>query len=614
MRSLSRFETACLVLVVGGIAARLTIFVYDAVFFDEASYVQMGASLARFGEFLRPWEDPVGYARHFPPLFPALLAGLFSVFGVSLTVAEFGTFLGALFFVGVVFACTNDLFGRTKAFAATALAITFPPLIAQDLFIHSESLVAAFFGLTIWAILKSIDKPAFIVLAGVFAALSYLTKASIGPFFILAAMGGFAWRFYFVRWRVFADKYYIAAGIIFASTVALWSWRNVTRFGWPNWETQPHATEAFVYLFTQSAWPVIIFQEILWSGVILGAIALPWWREIRASASDIRSQKTSALWLSVVTASVVAVLFVSAFFALENYPRVTTVTNVRYLITPIVPLFWLAMKGLEFPAEAPVTRPTTGAELVRRHRILVGVGVGILAIALALNPTMNVVSIGRIVALIGLILAGGIILAVSTLSLWTASPMKDKSGATSWRAVADGAAGRRAAAGMVILVGGILLGVFVWLGSLALTIPAAAQAFVNTPRQRVVIVAVLFLSAGLAGLEQRTAVDEIAAAVNAAAPSDATLTLGAGLIPEAIYPFLREDVKLKPGAENPDVTVILSEKVPEPPPGYHQVADLPITFAPGPGTWLGMKIETALNLDRPLPGGHALVYARNATS
>src|SRR5207247_2887141 len=82
---------------------------------------------------------------------------------------------------------------------------------------YAENLITLLFVVTVAAILKSLDRPRWILVAGVAAGLAYLTKSSVGPFFLVAGLAGFSWRFRFVRWAVFRDRAYLAAIGIFGA-------------------------------------------------------------------------------------------------------------------------------------------------------------------------------------------------------------------------------------------------------------------------------------------------------------------------------------------------------------------------------------------------------------
>src|SRR6267143_1686047 len=68
------------------------------------------------------------------------------------------------------------------------------------------------------------------MLAGIFAGITYLTKGVMGWFFIVGGLAGLAWRFYYMRWKVFSDRYYLVAIGIFGAFVGFWSARNLALF------------------------------------------------------------------------------------------------------------------------------------------------------------------------------------------------------------------------------------------------------------------------------------------------------------------------------------------------------------------------------------------------
>src|SRR5207249_2886917 len=93
------------------------------------------------------------------------------------------------------------------------------------------------FTLTLLGILKSLQSEPYILVAGLGAGLAYLTRSSIGPFFVVAGLAGLAWRFHYQKWRALANGWYLGAIALFAAPVLWWANRNVTTFGgYPAWE------------------------------------------------------------------------------------------------------------------------------------------------------------------------------------------------------------------------------------------------------------------------------------------------------------------------------------------------------------------------------------------
>src|SRR5581483_9000275 len=247
--------------------------------------------------------------QHFPPLFPAFVALFFLPSGPSLAALKAANLAAALLFVLVAFLATRDLYGRAKGLAVAAIAACCPILVGFDALGLGETLVATVFALTIWAIVKSLDAPRFILFAGLFAGLGYLAKASMGPFVLLAAGAGLAWRVSYVGWGVLRDKLYLAAGGLFALVVAPWIARNVLRHGNP--DTQPYATDALRSLFANEPWPLLLASSLAACALVIALLALPFLPGVRASWRKLRDPRVSALWMAVATPTLVAVLLIA---------------------------------------------------------------------------------------------------------------------------------------------------------------------------------------------------------------------------------------------------------------------------------------------------------------
>ncbi len=94
----------------------------------------------------------------------------------------------SLALIAVVFATTADLLGRRKAWIAAAFVALEPMLFITSLIGYSETLVTLLFVLTAWAAVKGIKRLPYVALAGFFAGLGFLAKASIGPVFVIALL------------------------------------------------------------------------------------------------------------------------------------------------------------------------------------------------------------------------------------------------------------------------------------------------------------------------------------------------------------------------------------------------------------------------------------------
>lgn len=264
-RATGRKERLLIALAVVGVVLRIATLWRGEVLWDGAVYAYMGWSFSETGEFVLPLassmfaEDAPLYYRHFPPLYPAYLAVFYTLAGFSLEVTKTAAIAASLLLLAVAYLTTRDLFGRRKALYALALVALDPIYLAGTWMTYSESLVGILFVLTMWAILKSLRRESYILLAGLFAGLGFLARSHIGYFFAIAGIAGIAWRFYHVRWRFLRDGWYLAAIGLFVGIVGAWSYRNVLRYGWPHWETSWYVSYAY-----ETASPIPISSPSRW--------------------------------------------------------------------------------------------------------------------------------------------------------------------------------------------------------------------------------------------------------------------------------------------------------------------------------------------------------------
>lgn len=316
---------------------------------DVAWYATMGRSLLATGEFFDPATG--SFTHHYPPLWPILLAVGTALAGDAIAVSKVLGLLTGLGMVATVGGLTCHLYGRQAGLLAAAVFAALPALMHYDALGYPESLLVALYAVTLWAIVMSLRRPHFILLAGLTAGLAYLTKASVGPFFLLAAMGGLAWRLHHRRLAVLRDHWYLAAGAIFASMVLAWTWRNVSRFGLGGWETQPYATESLKAAFAQPDWFFVLLLKLLFATLLLAAFTMPWWGRLRRPVREVlRDEEASALWLAAVMPALIAVFFMLAFKYAEGRPTWDP-DDARYLLVCLVPLLWLALDPRRKPEE-----------------------------------------------------------------------------------------------------------------------------------------------------------------------------------------------------------------------------------------------------------------------
>lgn len=359
-------------IVVGVLARIVAVFTMDLQW-DGATYTAMGHAWAERGTFLMPWGTLVSdtytpqYSHHYPPLWPVWLGVHYKLLGFGAWQTHLAALVMSLLALVVVYLLTRDLYGPAAALGTTAALAVEPHLVWVTGTGFAENLVLLLFALTLWGVVRSLDRPAFVLVAGAAAGLAYLTRSSMGPFFIIAGLGGLAWRLVHRRWRVFTDVAYMAAAALFLTAVAWWAWRNMDLHGvWP-WESSAyvarvldHATTVPAMLLAAWAYKLPFFAFLLAPFVL---ILLP---GIREGWRDVRREHESALWLAVGLVALLGWLL-SGFFWTWERTSLFWSDNRRYLVIATLPLLWIALRPREGDTERPdrdtgaTTRPDTDA-------------------------------------------------------------------------------------------------------------------------------------------------------------------------------------------------------------------------------------------------------------
>lgn len=381
-----------LALLVAGVLLRIAAPFAMDVWEDGGEYAAMGHALAARGDLWLPsGEDRVpggstgepGHSRHYPPAWPAVLAAGYAVLGFGLWQTKVVALATALVAIAVAYACTRDLYGPDKALIVGALVAVEDQLLWATGRGYSENLVLVFFTLTLWAIVRSLKDERFVLLAGLFAGLAYLTRASMGPFFLVAGIGGFAWRLRHRGWRGVASPWYLGAAGLFAAMVLAWAARNQALHGSPT--TSLHMSTATAHaLANPGALLVGLGAKLLLFSAFAAVFVLPLGRELRAAARRAREEETSALWLAAGLVFVLGWLLTALLWTYEGYTPFF-LENQRYVVVALVPLAWLAVremrdaKGLAtlgvvllLASAATIASPmrdaeARGAELLRPH-------------------------------------------------------------------------------------------------------------------------------------------------------------------------------------------------------------------------------------------------------
>jgi hypothetical protein len=328
---------------------------------DGLHYQRMGESFLINQEFIVDGN----YTHHFAPVYPLYLAVFYSFLPVHLGTQIAVEIIFALSLL-VTFVFTRKLYGLVPAFITTGLVATVPTFLFSASRNYAEPMTLIWYTLTIYFILESLnpEKQNRIIVAGLCAALGFLTKSSLGYFFIVTGLAGFLWRFYYMKWSVFKNKYYITAILVFFAFVMAWTGRNIYRFWDGSFsgffaasQTSEYFTEAMAYSLNDfgSVFLQFWFFMIL---TVLFMLAYAWIFSpyVAKSFSRIRDERVSCLWLSIVLPLFIGWIIGAMYFVYENewmpvlwisfYPvsqtRYLVFTLIRYCFIAIVPLSWVA--------------------------------------------------------------------------------------------------------------------------------------------------------------------------------------------------------------------------------------------------------------------------------
>jgi len=305
------------------------------------------------------------YTHHFGPIYPLYLSIVYSFIPPPLG-SQIAVQIGFILALLVVFLVTKKMYGTTPAIVTTGLVATLPNYLFATSRNYSEPFVIIFFTLTMYFILESLKphKENRIILAGLTAAVGYLIKSSFGFFFIIAGVCGFLWRFYYMRWRVFKNKNYLAAIGVFFALLGIWTIRNLYHF----WDgtflnlftaIQPsdYMLNATIYTFTTNLGGFFIETLFftLFLGFFISAYSWPFADKLKIALRHIREERISCLIIAVMLTLLIGLFTTAMYFIYEPSWMPTFFISyfpqqqvryflhplVRYCFVALIPLSWL---------------------------------------------------------------------------------------------------------------------------------------------------------------------------------------------------------------------------------------------------------------------------------
>ena len=332
---------------------------------DGLHYQRMGQSFLINHEFIVDGN----YTHHFAPIYPLYLAMFYSFLPVHIGTQIAVEIIFALSLT-VTFIFTRKLYGLTPAFITTGLIATVPTYLFSASRNYAEPMVLIWYTLTIYFILESLnpEKENRIIAAGLCAALGFLTKSSLGYFFIITGLAGFLWRLYYMKWLIFKNKHYLMAVLVFLVLVLAWSARNLYHFWDGSFadlfvasQTSDYFTAAMAHSLGNDFGSVFLQFWFFMALTTLFMLSYTWIFSpyVKNSFSRIRDERVSCLWLSIMLPLFIAWLIGAINFVFENewmpdywisyYPvsqtRYLIFTLIRYCFIAIVPLSWVAYES-----------------------------------------------------------------------------------------------------------------------------------------------------------------------------------------------------------------------------------------------------------------------------
>lgn len=413
---LSPFERGCLLVVALAALLRVTFVLEPGFIWDSAWYLMLARSFGETGTFLLRWSTPEAplYSGYWPPLFPVFASPFVAVFGESYRTLVLASVTASALLTLAVFLTTRDLLGRRPAFAAMALVAATPAFYVGDANGMSESLLALMIVLAVWAFVKSLERPAYLPLAGAFAFLAYLGKASLGLPIVGALVAALvAWRVYTRGWRRVVrspmDVGLAAAALVGIVVLAATRTERIGGIGVgvidPVKRALVGAECSRLVPFLDSTgvhcWAGVFVFKVAFVAAFLLVVTLPFSLRLRDALRATRTERTDALWLAVLLPLLAGAVFTTSFFFTERRELVDF-DNIRYLTPAIVPFAWVLLAHYPLPEEP---RGLANERVRRSHLAWYWGAVAAMVALLLLNPLAGTETLPRFAALLLLSLA-----------------------------------------------------------------------------------------------------------------------------------------------------------------------------------------------------------------
>lgn len=490
-KGLTRFEWGCVAVVVVAFLLRLDFFFMPAFIWDTAWYLMLSRSFAETGTFLVRWSDPPMFSGYWPPLYIVYVTPFVKVFGAKYATLVLAAVTATFLLTLAVFLTTWDLFGRTRAFAAAALIAASPAFYSSDASGMSESLLALMVTLTVWAFVRSLDKPVFLPVSALFGILAYLGKASLGlPFVAVGIVLVAAWR---VKSRGLQrvlrspmDIGLAVAGVAFMLFLAFTRTERVGSIGLGVIEPVRRAV-------TEPMWAPVFLFKVFFAAAFLLVITLPLSLRIGDALRAKRTEGSGAIWIAAIFPLLVGPVFTTSFYFTEAR-QIVDFDNIRYLTPAIVPFLWVLLPFWD-PHARPTVPEAEGQRLRRRHEMWFVLAVGTMFVLLLLHPNAGNESLGRLLTFLLLALVPLGFALAARASHVDLQARKGLKGTVSYRYFTAPAPITGRTTTLVLVAVGAVLAWYVSSWYLSVAVGLAVALAIASPRAQVVAMALVLLAA-----------------------------------------------------------------------------------------------------------------------
>ncbi len=216
----------------------------------------------------------------------------------------------------------------------TALFTAFDPVLYGAMTAGLSGVVVTTFLLGgFYYLLKAMKNSYYLMGAGLFSALVYLTKATTGYLLIIAIVVGFVWRFYYDGWKVLKDKGYILGAVVFGIIFLAWTVRNFLVLGSPWMSTyttdifQSFVAEPLPVLLTAHGTYVAIFGAYIGLLLAIPAIILHRGIGLKKALGALRKRQD----LSAIAVFILGLWILGAFAAAAIATEVETSAGLPHL-------------------------------------------------------------------------------------------------------------------------------------------------------------------------------------------------------------------------------------------------------------------------------------------